>query len=249
MDLTFELSSKQGALLVTDNRTYSEDMEGERRAEAYAKTHYKSWVGFARVAGYGDVTPILVTGADLTQNSASLTYSGNTTRISCDFSTICGDGDGLWGSWRTDSSSVHTSYGQGPLSAHGIRSTPGSSFDKCVFIRYLTMRKRFLIPRILKAGAGPHQTPKGNGGNDDAGVVVGISDSDHGPAEASSLETDPNATHSAPSVSPERHTCLPLLTKLTKDDRDGFDIVADFIFQVRTSSRQPLILSSTSTEN
>ena len=120
--------------------------------------------------------------------------------------------------------------------------------NQCVFVRYYTIRKKFFVPLLLKAGAGPHQLSKENSREDDAGTAaVEISDDDD-LAGLDYLETGPNVVHNVPLVSEEHRPRLSLLTELTKDDRDGFDVVAEFIFQVRTSSRASLILTGMSTE-
>ncbi|KAF9779015.1 hypothetical protein BJ322DRAFT_469667 [Thelephora terrestris] len=231
--LSFELTDERGAILITSHPTYRIDVERMHRAEEYTKRYYASWVEFARAKGHGDVAPILVTGVDLTKQWASLVYSDVKARTGCDFSVAPVDNlPGTWGSWRIVGSPVHTNCG--PQWSHRrppapnvqnmggsltSASSPPEDYSECVFIRYITFRRRFLIPRLFKAGAGPHRLPKEDSEDDDAkAVAVGISGSD-GLAEAISPETAPNAIHNA-----------------APDARDGFDIVARFIFEVGISS-------------
>ena len=254
--IAFELTSKRGAALITKHLTYREDIEDEGTFEDYIKRHYNSWVDFARERGRGkNIRPVLVTGVDLTREFAAVAYSDNRTRVECEFSagvpTAASASVSVWGSWRT-SGLVHTNCGPHPslnqLGGRGLDEDSASEsvipneYNHCVFIRYYTFRWWGLI---LKAAAGPHELPKGGSGGDTAGeAVVGTPDSDDDSVEVDRSGTSPIVVHNVPLVSPEHHPRLPLLTNLTKDDRDGFDVVAEFILQVRTSSRASLVLSS-----
>ena len=86
--------------------------------------------------------------------------------------------------------------------------------NQCIFIRYYTMRKKIFIPRLLKAGAGPHQLPDGDTGNDGTEEVdVGSSDSDDELVEVGCAESSLNVTHNVPLVSSLHHPYLPFLTR------------------------------------
>ena len=181
--VAFELTSKQGAALITKNLTRREDIERARRFVTYTKKHYESWVDFAREYDHPeDVRPILVTGVDLTQEFATVAYSDNQTHMECEFSAaLPGAGSAsvsLWGSWQT-TGLVHTNCGPHPpwessnLSESSAPEPPEpetqEEYTQCVFIRYYTIRKRLWIPIVLKAGVGPHQLPEGDHDDDNSG--------------------------------------------------------------------------------
>ena len=180
--MAFELTRKQGAALITKHPTYREDIERRLTFENYTKRHYESWVDFARERGDGEnVRPILITGVDLTWEFASVAYSGNQTCMECEFSAagpgIASTSMSVWGSWRTQGL-VHTSCGPDHLPTQISRSSSEASisepeihdeYNQCIFIRYYTIRKRIFIPMIIKAGAGPHQLPKGDHGGGGSG--------------------------------------------------------------------------------
>ena len=84
---------------------------------------------------------------------------------------------------------------------------------------------------MLKAEGGTHQLPGRHGGNKD-GEAIAVRTSDDS-AEVGSLDFALTETHNVPLVSLEQPSYLPLLAKITKGGRDGFDIVAAFIFQAR----------------
>jgi hypothetical protein len=248
--ITFELTHNQGAALITKYPTYREDVERELTFEDYIRKHYQSWVDFSRERGYGkDIRPILVTGVDLTRDFATVAYSDNRTRMRCNFSAavpaVASASASVWGSWRTEGL-VHTNCG--PYPAHTTQgdhrssesstsdSTIPDGYNQCVFIRYYTIRRRLFIPMVIKAGAGPHQLPEPDPRGDltgEEGLQLSSDEDsmevDDGPMEVDSDEV----VHNVPLVCPERCPCPPLLTNWTKDDRDGFDVVAEFIFQVR----------------
>ena len=255
--ITFELTRNQGAALITKHPTYQEDIERELIFEDYIKKHYQSWVDFSRESGHGrDIQPVLVTGVDLTREFATVAYSDNRTRMECKFSavapTVASASASVWGSWRAEGL-VHTNCG--PHIVHTIqgdrRSSEGSAlvptipdeYNQCVFIRYYTIRRRLFIPTVIKAGAGPHQLPKSDPGSDSPGEEGLQPSSDDDSAEEDPAEEDlseyrppdnafDEVIHNIPLVCPKCHPRLPPLTNWTKDDRDGFDIVAEFIFQV-----------------
>ena len=230
----------------------------------YIKKHYESWVDFARERDHGeDIRPILVTGVDLTREFAMVAYSDNQTRMACGFSVgvpaVASASTSLWGSWGTQGL-VHTNCGPGQTLTRESRNLTERSaleseipdeYNQCVFIRYYTIRKWGFIPKVIKAGAGPHELPKEDPGDDTAReVAIEMSDSDDDlmDVDYDYSEARQGVIHNVPLVGPECHMYLPSLTNLTKDDRDGFDVVAEFILKVRTSSQVSPVLSNVPTE-
>jgi len=222
--MAFELTRKQGAALITKHPTYREDIERERTFKNYIKQHYDSWVDFARELGHGDnIRPILVTGVDLTREFATVAYSDNQTRTECEFSAavpgIASTSVSVWGSWRTQGL-VHTNCGPHPSrrshsssESSALESEIPDEYSQCVFIRYYTIRKRIFIPTVLKAGAGPHQLPRGNHGDDNSGEeglqVLSIDDSMEvdDPGTGSPIDAFDEVIHNVPTVS--RNTTHP----------------------------------------
>ena len=177
--IAFELTSKQGAALITKHPTYREDVERERRFVNYVKRHYESWIDFAREHDYPeDVRPILVTGVDLTREFATVAYSNNQTLMECEFSatlpSIASASASVWGSWHTpglvhkNCGPYHTQESRDSSENPASESKIPDEYNQCVFIRYYTIRKRLFFPSVIKAGAGPHQHPKGNSGDDNS---------------------------------------------------------------------------------
>ena len=186
--IALQLTGDQGAALLTKHTTRREDIQRERTFEEYTKDHYDSWAAFARDTGHGnDIKPILVTGVDMTRDFAMVSYSNNDSgNLTARFITTA-PGASTWGSWET-TGATHTNCGPQPChppsptqavsSTSSDNSTTGTisdEYNQCVFIRYYTMRRRLRIPRLIKAGAGPHDL--GPGGHDE-------SDNDESPLEA-----------------------------------------------------------------
>jgi len=188
-------------VLVTKHETYREDIERRRAFERYIKKHYDSWVDFAREHDHdSNPKPILVTGVDLTRDFAMVAYSNNSVRMECEFSAavpaVGSASLSLWGRWRTDGL-VHTNCGpRSPVIGTASSSDAGdhtapvstipSEYNQCVFIRYYTMRRRVLIPIIIKAGAGPHDLGDHDSGNDssDSACFQGLSSGDSDVSDA-----------------------------------------------------------------
>ena len=185
--VSFELSEKQGAALVTKYPTYKEDIQREQIFEEYTKRHYDSWVAFARKAGHGsDVNPVLVTGVDMTRDFAMMSYLNNGVRLKSEFVAsipgVAAASASAWGTWRTEGL-VHTNCGPqaclppSPAPAEAVDPSPSGTgrmepvseeYNQCVFVRYYTMRKRpLLIPKIIRAAAGPHHLGPGDRGNEE----------------------------------------------------------------------------------
>ena len=206
-NISFQLTEKQGAALVTKYPTYREDIQREQIFEEYTKRHYDSWVAFVREAGHGnDIKPVLVTGVDMTRDFAMMSYSNNGVCLSSEFTAsvpgVASASVSAWGTWRTEGL-VHTNCG--PQLCRPPSSTQttdlissdnnhmemvSDEYNQCVFVRYYTVRKRpLLVPKVIKASAGPHDL--GPGGRDDKGSPLGArSGSDSGSDVASSLFDD-----------------------------------------------------------
>ena len=183
--VSFELSEKQGAALVTKYPTYREDIQREQVFEDYTRRHYDSWVAFARKGGHGnDVKPVLVTGVDMTRDFAMMAYSNNGVRLKSEFTAsvpgVASASASAWGTWRTEGL-VHTNCGPqsclpppptqtaDPTSSTVSHIEPVSEeYNQCVFVRYYTMRKRPLsIPKVIRAAAGPHELGPGDRDNEE----------------------------------------------------------------------------------
>ena len=222
--MAFELTHKQGAALITKHPTYREDIERKRTFESYVKQHYNSWVDFARERGDEEnVRAILVTGVSLTQEFATVAYSDNQTRMECEFSAavpgIASTSVSVWGSWHTQGL-IHTNCGPHPTRPRGNRSLGESTaleseipdgYNQCVFIRYYTMRRKMFIPTVLKAGAGPHQLPKGGGRDDGPCEILSVNDSTEAdyPETGSSSDTLDEVIYNISAVSPKHYPRLP----------------------------------------
>ena len=225
--ITFELSHKQGAALITRYPVYSEGAERIGAFKRYAKTHYNSWVDFALENDHGeDVKPVLVDGVHLTQEFAMFAYSGKRTRIRCEFSVdvpaVASASVSLWGSWHTQGL-VHTNCGPHPITTRGNRSLNESpapesvipdECNQCVFISYYRVEKMLGFPRVIKAGAGPHQLPRGDPGHDNTGdmAIVESSGSDSTEVDYPEIGSSLDVIHNVPLVGPEHYPQLPLLT-------------------------------------
>ena len=182
VSISFELTEKQGAALVTKYPTYREDVELESAFEAYTKRHYDSWVAFAREAGHGnDIRPVIVTGVDMTKDFAMMAYANSGVSLASEFTTsvpmVASASVSAWGTWRTEGL-VHTNCGPqlcrppSPTATNpappggGYTDTVPDVYNQCVFVRYYTIRKRALVfPTVMRAAAGPHDL--GSGGRDD----------------------------------------------------------------------------------
>ena len=175
--ISFQLTENQGAALVTKYLTHREDIQLAGNFEKYVKDHYDSWVAFARDSGHGnDITPVLVTGVDMTKDFAMMSYSANDVNLTSEFTTSAPGVGSVWGTWRT-TGLVHTNCGPylyyppsptqttDPMpSGNSDAETISDEDNQCVFVRYYTVRKRLGIPRVIKAAAGPHDL--GPGGHD-----------------------------------------------------------------------------------
>ena len=258
--ISFQLSGDQGAALLTKHPTYSQDIQRRGTFEEYIKEHYDSWVVFARECGHGnDVKPILVTGVDMTRSFAMMSYSNDGDDLTADFTVSNPGAAPPWGTWRTPGT-VYTNCGPQPRRLPTVTQTmvsgpSGSShpetdsdeYRQCVFVRYYTVRKRMGIPRVIKAGAGPHDLGPGN--RDDRGSPLETqcksdsgsdtlpspfgNDGDGDDSSATTIDSEPDIIiHNTAAVG-----SLQFLSTLThlidppQDERDDFDTVADYVFK------------------
>ena len=181
-NFSFELTGNRGAALVTKYSTYQEDSLSELAFERYTKRHYESWVSFARHKDYGnDVQPVLISGVDMTRDFAMVAYSYEDTSFESD-STVAAPmlisaSASIQGTWCTRYT-PHTNYGpqdctpplpERAIDIPSLQSAEAgiipSAFNQCVFIRYYTMRPRVpfgLFPKVIRAGAGPHDLGPGD---------------------------------------------------------------------------------------
>ena len=181
--ISFELTDKQGAALVTRHHTFREDIELESTFEAYTKRHYNSWDEFARKTGHGnDVKPVIVTGIDMTRDFAMMACANSDAKLRSEFTMsvpmVGSASASAWGTWRTEGL-IHTNCGpqlcRPPSPTQTTELTPSDGTDtipipdgynQCVFVRYFTIRKRaFIFSMVMRAAAGPHDL--GPGGRDD----------------------------------------------------------------------------------
>ena len=196
VSISFELTEKQGAGLVTKYRTYREDAELESAFKAYTKRHYDSWVAFARETEHGDdIKPVIVTGVDMTRDFAMMAYASGGVSLASEFTTavpmIASASASAWGTRRTEGL-IHTNCGpqlcRPPSSTQTTDLThPGSSdtetipdeYNQCVFVQYYTMRKRALVfPMVIRAAAGPHDLGPGDRDDEELPEVAAQPDSD-----------------------------------------------------------------------
>ena len=177
---SFKLTGSHGAALRTRYQTHMEDAQFESTFERYAKHHYESWVTFARDKEYGDdIQPVLVSGFDMTRDFAMLAYSNKGVSLEAGFEVDVPMFTSTSASikmTRHTASSPHFKCGPQPWGspapserAIGFpsqsadpRTTP-NEFNQCVFIRYYTARlRKWLPPKVIRAGAGPHDLGTGD---------------------------------------------------------------------------------------
>jgi hypothetical protein len=187
-DISFEFAENRAAALVTNYKTYRMDAELLAGFEDYTKSHYKSWVKFARDRRYGNnIDPVLVYGFDMTKEFVMMAYSERRTSLESDLTvtvpTVVSASASFRVTWHTRCS-PHVNSGPNPeesiplpleraieLPSSQQVQTPNipNEFNQCVFIRYYTARERKwmpMLPKVIKAGAGPHDLGSGdNEGN------------------------------------------------------------------------------------
>ena len=165
-----------------------------------------------------------------------------------------------WGTWKT-SRFIYTNDGPqlcrppSPQTMDVMPSDNGRSatvlddYNQCMFVRYFTMhRRRLWVPKIIKAGAGPHNlgsrdrdnegSPPGRQRDSDSNSDRGSSALDSGGENCSSASNIDSGSGSLihnptivryllPFAPTPAHLAVP-----SQRDRDDFDVVADYIFQV-----------------
>ena len=179
---SFELTGNRGAALVTGYKTYRKDASSEpAKFEEYTKRHYESWVAFALNRMSGNVRPILVDGFDLAKDFAMVAYSNESTSLECDMTisvpALGSASASIWGTWHA-SRTPHTNYGPqecvppderaagSPPQPAGEGSAP-NEYNQCVFVRYYTMgRRKWFLPKVIRAGAGPRDLGPGDNRGD-----------------------------------------------------------------------------------
>ena len=205
---SFELTGNRGAALVTKYSTYKEDSLLDSAFERYTKRHYDSWVAFARRKDYGnDVQPVLVSGVDMTRDFAMAAYSYEDVSLESDLTvaapTLVSASASLRVTWRTRYT-PHTNHGpqecappppEQPMEISSLQPTDGritpSTFNQCVFIRYYTMRSRrplWPFPKVIRAGAGPHDPGPGDNAEDTFTALVAQSST----ATADDIDVEPD---------------------------------------------------------
>ena len=154
--------------------------------QEYTKRYYPSWVTFARDKKYGDdIHPVLVSGFDMTKDFEMVAYSEDDAslrgNLSLDVPAVATASTTLW-DMRRIRCSPHTNQGprlRTPLPNVQMIEFPSSQsagaekipkdFNQCIFIRYYTMRPRgpfSLFPKVIRAGAGPHDLGSGDNKGD-----------------------------------------------------------------------------------
>jgi len=192
---------------LTKYQTLREAVQRAGTFYKYTKQHYDSWVEFASATGHGDdIRPVLVTGVDRTRDFAIMSYSNDDgvggDDLRYEFITSAPGDSAAWGIWHT-TGFVHTNCGpqlrpsstpaqttDSTVSGNNNAEPISDECNQCVFVRYYTVVKRFGIPKVIKAGAGPRDF--GSGGCEGSGSpkIEVQSPSDSGSEFMSSLCDD-----------------------------------------------------------
>lgn len=249
--IQLQFKERRGAALVTKYQTYKENIQAVGTFNKYVKENYASWVEFAREEGHGDVNPVLVTGLDRTKDFAMMCYSNHDNGLECEFKTSTSEvaSGSAWGTWQT-TKFIHMNHGpqlcSPPSSANAEGLTPpgdhraetaSDEYNQCVFVRYFTMRTRLGIPKVIKAGAGPHD-PGTGWEHDDEGLLPEVhsglgwdSDSDSDSESDMSSLLDGDGDDDGGSVTSIETESDIVIHNPTSDNKDDFDVIADYIFQ------------------
>ena len=168
--LSFELTGKRGAALVTRYPVYREDALEIPVFKEYTNTHYNSWVTFA--SWYRKVDPVLVYGFDMTKDWAMTAYSNEVSSVS-NLSISVPMGTSASAFFKVESSgSPHTKSGPlqrtPPIMPEPTGTGPvPEHYNQCVFLCYCTMcRWMGLFPTAVQAAAGPHNLSPGHNRDD-----------------------------------------------------------------------------------
>ena len=260
--IRFRFEETAGAALVTKYQIYGEDAQELGNLRKYTKENYASWVEFARNAGHDDVNPILVTGVDRTKDFAMMCYSDYDNGLECEFRTSAsGVGPApAWGTWKTSRPiydnhgpqlrcppSAQTTYSMSSGNSHV--ETVSDEYNQSVFIRYFGMRARKLgVPKVIKAGAGPHDLGRDSGGYDGEGSPLQTQDDSSSGSDFSSSLSDGGwgnhadsdtsvdsesdiITHNPTAVRYLSPSLVFFFIDSPQDERDDFDQVANYVFQ------------------
>lgn len=245
--LSYELTGECGAALVTSDKTYVGNVLVVDAFNQYTMEHYDSWVAFAKSKHYGNVKPVLVSGLDMTKDFAVAAYSNDSTSFDSGivFTTpMFGSASAsVWGHWKY-SCFVHTNHGPQqcippsrlPQPVPGLleyKSTETSDdYNQCVFIRYYTMRKIMgLIPRVLRASAGPHDLGPGHN-HDSTFPELTVQQEERHHHENDSV--DGGERNSGRSGDP-RHAVV-VYNGAEGKEYDEFDVLADYVFRNSTAT-------------
>jgi hypothetical protein len=112
----------------------------------------RSWVRHARDDRGLDVSEedvILVTGRDMAANYANVVFvegnAGSRVKFIVGAPRSHSTQPLPWGSWAHETLNRNTSFQVGPIPANTETENTGPSYDHCVFIRGLRLKKRFLF--------------------------------------------------------------------------------------------------------
>ena len=152
---TFELSGSGGAALVTRYPTAEVDSpkELQRLFEDYLLDNFGVWPRFAKENSQ-KIKPVIVSGFDLTGNLAMMSYSSkgllkSRAPVTSPMFSTDPDFQGKWSFKSPPHCEEH----------------PSTSPDQCVFVRYITIRKRSRVLRLL-GGAGSDSEGSDSGGSE-----------------------------------------------------------------------------------
>ena len=201
VSFSYTFAGERGAALMTKHKTYREYTVKRATFEQYTKEHYKSWVALVREVGYGDVEPVLVFGVDMTKGFSMAAYSKESSSregaVAFSVPVFGTTSVSTWGTW-SGTGKIHVNRGplKGILPSMTTGAIPGDH-NQCVFVRYYTMRLRGgIIPRLFRAGAGPHDL--GSGKNHDSTFPELTAR----PDQAHDVEYDDTRDHEAQSLAP-----------------------------------------------
>ncbi|TCD64003.1 hypothetical protein EIP91_004671 [Steccherinum ochraceum] len=173
--IKFESITNEGAILVTNHKTYRSNAQQLRRFKDYTRAHCKSWEEFAQEHGH-DVEVqdiILVTGVDLTSDFSMLAFTQGEKNQEISFNVgapqVASAAVSVWGSWRCEFPIVYQNWGPQETSPPSdddaeasTRSTSIPLYDQCVFLRGFRVFVRTLLFTLLKASAGYHEPRSGS---------------------------------------------------------------------------------------
>ncbi|KAJ3552475.1 hypothetical protein NM688_g4134 [Phlebia brevispora] len=189
----FTTTKAQGAMLLLPEPADLEQITTNTKFPKYMEQHHTSWVQYARKIGFGckpeDI--VLVRGTMKTSNwtvaafqqdsrSGRASLNGSFTPVGL---PVASAGFNLALGQQT---ACHRDSRSRPLLAGTILSGEPLSKDQCIFLRIYKAKSRFLRvwkpPKVMEAGAGPHQLPRHDG------------DDDNGPAGADAqIISDPDS--------------------------------------------------------